>query len=451
MAPLPDPALVADLQNALGPRHVRDAPDEVAVVNRDWTARFHGSAAVVVRPGNTGQVVAVVDTCRRHGVPLVPIGGNTGLVGATASPPGAVALSTTRLDAVTDVDPDTGQLTAGAGATLSQVQRAAAGIGWRYPVDFGAREAATVGGMVATNAGGVHVIRHGTTRDRLLGVEAVLGTGVVIRRLGGLVKDNTGYDLAGLLCGSEGTLGVVTAARLALAPEPDGRLVALLGFADLSSALDAGAALIRSLPSVEAVELMLADGLGLVSDRLGLGPAPVTGPVAVLVEAAGDEGLMAQAVAGLSGLTGSAVATERGDRERLWRYRDGHTEAINQLGAPIKLDVTLPGPALERFLGQVGPVVTAVAPEAEVWLFGHLGDGNIHVNVTGVADDDGRVDDAVLDLVVEHGGSISAEHGIGRAKVDRLQADRGPGDVAAFEAIKAALDPDGIMNPGALI
>jgi FAD/FMN-containing dehydrogenase len=305
--------------------------------------------------------------------------------------------------------------------------------------------------MVATNAGGVHVIRHGTTRDRLLGVEAVLGTGVVIRRLGGLVKDNSGYDLAGLLCGSEGTLGVVTAARLALAPEPDGRLVALLGFADLSSALDAGAALIRSLPSVEAVELMLADGLGLVSDRLGLGPAPVTGPVAVLVEAAGDEGLMAQAVAGLSGLTGSAVATERGDRERLWRYRDGHTEAINQLGAPIKLDVTLPGPALERFLGQVGPVVTAVAPEAEVWLFGHLGDGNIHVNVTGVADDDGRVDDAVLDLVVEHGGSISAEHGIGRAKVDRLRADRGPGDVAAFEAIKAALDPDGIMNPGALI
>jgi FAD/FMN-containing dehydrogenase len=454
MASRPASEFVADLRDALGPRFVRDDPDELTIVNQDWTGRFTGSAAVVVRPGDTSQVVAVIDACRRHGLPLVPFGGNTGLVGGTAAPPGAVALSTDRLDAVVDVDPHAGQLTAGAGATLAQVQQAARQSGWRYPVDFGARDSATVGGMVATNAGGVHVVRHGTTRRRLLGVEAVLGTGVVIRRLGGLIKDNTGYDLAGLLCGSEGTLGVITAARLALAPEPANRLVALLGFDGLPQALDAGAVLISSLSSIEAVELMLAEGLALVGDRLGLGPPPVAGRATLLVEAGGGEGLreqVAEVVAGLPGLTGTAVATEHGDRERLWRYRDGHTEAISRLGTPIKLDVTLPRPALERFLTQVGPAVGAVAAEAEVWLFGHMGDGNVHVNVTGVATDDGRVDQTVLDLVIRHGGSISAEHGVGRAKVDRLPGDRGHGDLVTFRAIKAACDPDGIMNPGALI
>ena len=223
---------------------------------------------------------------------------------------------------------------------------------------------------------------------------------------------------------------------------------------DVDTALQAAAGLQRRLPTLEAAELMLAAGVDLVSAHLGLGAPPVDGEVSLLIEVTGDDdpaGELAATLGDMAGLVGSAVAREPSDRARLWRYRDGHTDAIAQLGTPIKLDVALPRRRLGRFLAEVEPTVAAVAPAAAVWLFGHVGDGNIHVNVTGAHPNDTSVDHAVLDLVLSLEGAISAEHGIGRAKVEYLANDRDPGDIDAFRVLKSALDPDGILNPGVLL
>jgi FAD/FMN-containing dehydrogenase len=367
-----------------------------------------------------------------------------------------VVLSTRRLDHLGEVDVIAAQVTAGAGVTLGAVQRAARADGLRYPVDLAARDSATVGGTVATNAGGLHVIRYGATRAQVLGIEAVLGDGSVITHLGGLVKDNTGYDLAGLLCGSEGTLGIVTAARLRLVPRPTSVVVALVGFPDVGTAVAAVSSWRAALPDLEAAELFLAAGLDLVCRTYDL-PRPFAAdpPVYVLVEAAGPEdptGRLAAAVAA-TGVDDDAVAVATDERRRaeLWRYREEHTTAVNTLGPPHKLDVTLPLGALAAFVDEVPAVVAAVASEARTWLFGHVGDGNVHVNVTGLAPDDDRVDAAVLAAVAGRGGSISAEHGIGTAKRAWLGLNRSPAELAVFAALKRALDPAGILNPGVLI
>jgi FAD/FMN-containing dehydrogenase len=313
--------------------------------------------------------------------------------------------------------------------------------------------------MIATNAGGVHVLRYGPTRRQLVGVEAVLADGSVIRRLGGLEKDNTGYDLAGLLCGSEGTLGIVTAARLRLVPVPRHTVVALLAFDTVDAALVAVGELRRALDDLHALELMFADGLALVCDTFGLAPPFRSGHAAILlVEAAGRADpttAFAEAVAALPGVADTVVATDTTAVRAVWRYREDHTEAINRVGVPVKLDVTVSVGALAAFVGDVRDAVHAVAPRAQVWLFGHAADGNVHVNVTGVdADDEAVADavtDAVLHLVAARGGSISAEHGIGAAKRRWLHLSRSVEEIASMRAIKRALDADGILNPNVLL
>lgn len=449
----PDPAAL--LAEVVGPSHVLTDPEVTAGYATDWTGRFRGSTAAVVRPGSTEEVAEVVRRCRRHGVALVPQGGNTGLVGGGVPLHGEVVLSLRRLDRLGEVDPVAGQVTAGAGAPVGEVRRAAAGAGWAYGVDFASRDSATVGGSVATNAGGLRVLRYGDTRAQVVGVEAVLGTGEVVSHLGGLVKDNTGYHLPSLLCGSEGTLGVVTAARLRLVPPAPRRVVALVAFDGVAAAVGAAGLLRREVAALSAAELMVADGLALVCRAAGL-PPPFAGPhpAVLLVEAAGaadplDE--LSAAVGSLGGVADVAVATDPPRVAALWRYREAHTEAVNALGAPHKLDVTLPAGALAAFVTRVPGVVAAVDPQARTWLWGHVGDGNVHVNVTGVAPDDDRVDDAVLRAVVASGGSISAEHGIGTAKRRWLPLVRSPAELGAFRAIKAALDPAGILNPHALL
>jgi FAD/FMN-containing dehydrogenase len=389
-------------------------------------------------------------------VAVVPQGGNTGLVGGGVPLAGEVVLSTRRLDGLGPVDPVAAQITAGAGVTIGALQAAARGHGLRYGVDLAARDSATVGGTVATNAGGLRVMRHGATRAQVVGIEAVLGDGSVISHLGGLLKDNTGYDLAGLLCGSEGTLGVVTAARLRLLPRPSEVVVALVGFDDPSTAVEAVAAWRAAVPDIEAAELILAPGLDLVCATYSLSPPFASRPaVYVLVEAAGRHDPtheLAAAIVG-SGIDEAAVAVATDERRRaeLWRYREEHTTAINSVGPPHKLDVTLPLGSLGAFIDDAPGIVAAVAPEARTWLFGHAADGNVHVNVTGLDPDDESVDDAVLAFVAARGGSISAEHGIGTAKVPWLHLNRSPEEIAAMRAIKAALDPDGILNPGVLL
>ena len=446
--------LPGELAEVVGPRHVLVDPEVTASYVVDWTGRFHGSTPAVVRPGSTSEVAEVVRRCRRAGAPLCLQGGNTGLVGGGVPLHHEVVLTLERLGAVGDVDRSAGQVTAGAAVTIGQLQRAG-GAGWSYGVDLASRDSATVGGSVATNAGGVHVLRYGPTRAQVLGVEAVLGDGSVISHLGGLLKDNTGYDLAALLCGSEGTLGVVTRARLRLVPATPERVVALLGFDSVAPSLRAAAELRRDVTTLSAAEFFLAPGLQLVC-RHRRAAAPFDRPFTayLVVEAAGrtdptDE--LAEAIGSLGEVGDVAVAVDGPSAERLWAYREGHTEAINALGPPHKLDVALPPSRLPGFVAEVPAVVAAVAPEADVWLFGHAADGNVHVNVTGVAPEDPAVDEAVFGLTAREGGSISAEHGIGTAKVRWLALNRSPSELAAFSALRRAFDPDHILNPHVLV
>ncbi len=435
--------------------HVADDPEVVASYSTDWTGRFVGRAAAVVLPESADEVAVVIDRCRETGVALVPQGGNTGLVGGGVPLAGEIVLSLRRLEALEEVDELAGQVTAGAGVTIGRLHQTAAAAGWAYGVDLASRDSATVGGTIATNAGGIHMIRHGGTRAQVIGIEAVLGTGSVISHLGGLVKDNTGYHLPSLLCGSEGTLGVVTAARLRLVAPLPYRTVAVCAFATTAAAVRGAAHFRRALPVLDACELFLAAGFELVRTSFGLRSPFAESHEAYLLVEVGDQSdptdALAEVTASAEGVEDVVVAAEPSRRQELWRYREGHTEAINALGPPHKLDVTLPAQTLAEFAERVPAIVAALDPAARTWLFGHVGDGNLHVNVTGVAPDDDRVDAAVFELVAQMGGSISAEHGIGTAKREFLHLSRTPAEIEAFRAVKGALDPDGILNPNALL
>jgi FAD/FMN-containing dehydrogenase len=447
--------LPEQLGAAVGPAHVVVDPEVMASYGVDWTGRFRGLPRAVVRPGDAAEVAAVVAVCKRAGVPLVPQGGNTGLVGGGVPLAGEVVLSLRRLAGVTDVDPLGGQLSAGAGTTVADIRTAAASAGWAYGVDLASRDSATIGGTIATNAGGLQVLRHGSTRAQLVGFEAVLGTGETVSHMGGLIKDNTGYDLGGLLCGSEGTLGVLTAARVRLVPQSAERVTTIVAFSSTAAAVDAASLLRRSLPELQSLEFFLQPGLDLVCRASGIAaPFPGQHRAYLLAEAASQQDPMPAVAAVLDSLPSVedvAVATEPTRRAQLWRYREGHTEAINMLGAPHKLDVTLPAPMLATFIDQVPDVVRAADPGATTWLFGHVGDGNVHVNVTGLEADDLTVDDRVLHLVADFRGSISSEHGIGTAKRPWLCLNRSEAELSAFRRIKTALDPQGILNPNVLL
>ena len=449
---------MADLARALarivGDRHVLTEPDLLAAHAVDWTGRFRGAPPAVVRPGDVREVAEVVRWCAGHGVALVPQGGNTGLVGGGVPLDGEVVLSLRRLDHLGAVEPAAAQVTVGAGATLEAVQRHAGQAGLELAVDLAARGTATVGGMVATNAGGTRVLRRGPMRAQVAGVEAVLGDGSVVSHLGGLLKDNTGYDLAGLLCGSEGTLGVVTAARLRLVPAPPVWTTVLLAVPGAAAAVDCLVAA-RAVPALEVAELFFAEGLALVCGHLGV-PPPFPGDhrAYLLLECAGAADHAEELLGALAPVTdrieATAVAGTAAHRARLRGYREGHTEAVARLGVPHKLDVTLPLPALAAFCARVPEEVAAVAPAARTVLFGHVGDGNVHVNVVGGPVPE-EVDDRVLALVAAAGGSISAEHGIGRAKRRFLHLARSPAEIEAFRRVKRALDPAGVLNPNVLL
>jgi FAD/FMN-containing dehydrogenase len=449
------PQVVDDLRMIVGDGAVITDPELITSQIVDWTGRFRGSTPAVVRPASCDEVARVVARCNEERVAIVPQGGNTGLVGGSIPRHGEIVLDLRRLDTLEPIDARAGQVTAGAGVRLTRLQEHARAAGWQYGVDLSARDNATVGGMVATNAGGVHVLRYGSTRRQVIGVEAVFADGRVIRRLDGLEKDNTGYDLAGLLCGSEGTLAVITAARLRLVNRPRETAVALLAFADIDAAIDAVGELRRRLDSISAIELFVDAGLALVCEQFSLArPFATPAAVYVLVEAAANDDPtdeLGAIVSTLAGVSDAAVATDPATARALWRYRDAHTEAINLVGIPHKLDVTLPARNLAAFIRDAEACVHAVAPSAKTWIFGHAGDGNVHVNITGVDPDDESVDDAVFELVAAHNGSISAEHGIGTAKRRWLPLVRSSEEIAAFRAIKDALDPRHILNPHVLL
>ncbi len=442
-------ALLAELTAIAGAEHVLTDPDVTAGYATDWTRRFHGVALCVVRPGDADQVAGVLLACARHGAPVVPQGGNTGLAGGgVPGAAGAVVLSARRLRRLDPVDTLAAQVTAGAGVTIAELRAHAAKAGLEYGVDLASRDSATVGGTIATNAGGIATIRYGPTRAQLLGLEAVLADGTVVSRLGGIQADNTGYDLTGLLAGSEGTLGVITAARLRLRPAEPPTLTVLAGLPGIEAAAAMTARISSLLPGVRAAEYFEAAGLALVRAHTGL-PAPLGRdyPAYLLVDAAatGDD---AERLMALPELADAAVAMDAQARERLWAYRERHTESISAAGIPHKLDVALPPARLAAFRAELDDVIAKA--DARAIVFGHIGVGNLHVNVLGPGPEDDSADDAVLRLAAEQGGTISAEHGIGRAKAAMLYLSRSAGEIAAMRAIKRALDPTGLLNPGVL-
>ena len=455
----PSDRLAAALAEVVGPTHVLTDADLRAPYETDWTRRFTGTARLVVRPGDTAEVAAVLHRCSEAGAAVVPQGGNTGLVGGGVPRGGEVLLSLSRLDHLGEVDLVAEQVTVGAGATVAALQAHAEASGLVYPVDFAARDSATIGGTVATNAGGIRVLRYGSTRRQVLGIEAVTADGRIVSRMAGLVKDNAGYDLAALLAGSEGTLAVITAVRLQLVPRLGRRVAALLAVSDVGAAQRVLARVRAAAPSLEAAEVFFAAGLALVQRHAGaVAPFGVAHPAYLLVECAAhtdptDE--LAAALGDADDVLEAAVATDPAGRARLWALRESHTEAINAEaigtgGVPVKLDISVPAPAMGTFVDRVRDAVADVAPDARTILFGHLGDGNLHVNVLGAEPGSHLVDDAVLRLAIELGGSISAEHGVGQAKLAWLPLHRDPTDVALMGSIKQALDPDGLLNPGVL-
>jgi FAD/FMN-containing dehydrogenase len=446
-----------DLQDALGEvvgaQHVLSDPELKAAYERDYTGRYEGRARLVVRPADTAQVAGVMTTCARRRVAIVPQGGNTGLVGGGVPRDQEVVVSLRRLNEVGEVDTAVGQVTVGAGVTLAALQSAAHSAGQDAGLDFGARDSCTIGGVVACDAGGARALRHGTARAHVAGLEAVLADGSVISRLAGLRKDNAGYALPALLVGSEGTLGIVTRVRWRLVPLLSSRVAALVPLGSARAAAELLAALRTGAPSLESCDFFLDEGLQLVLDHQHRqSPLSTRAPVYVLAECAARTDPTEELAAALqsAGIEDALVADDTTSREGLWRLREGHTDAINAAGIPHKLDVGVPLGQLDRFLDAVPDAVQAAGGE-RVILFGHLGDGNVHVNVLGAAPDDTRVDDAVLELALLCGGTISAEHGVGVEKAGWLERARGRADVAAMRSVKHALDPDDLLNPGAVL
>ena len=455
-------ALIAAVRDLLGPARSLTDPARIAGFARDWTGAHLGSTTLVALPRDAEEVAALVALAREHGAALVPQGGNTGLVAGGVPMHGEIVLSTRHLSAAPEVDVAAATVTAGAGAPVQTVQEAAAAHRLTYGVDLASRGSASIGGTVATNAGGLRVMAHGDTRTQLLGVEAVLGTGEIVRRTNGLRRDNSGYHLPSLLAGSEGTLAVLTAVQLRLLPAPGGRAVALLAFESATAAVTAAQHLRRACRAVSAVELMLAGGLDLVGEQSGR-RLPLAGrpPAVLLVETTADSArraheVLVEATASLAGQTSllDAVFDDVAGGRRLWFWRESHTECISRIGTPVKLDLTLPAGALAEFVESVPGIVSRVAPGARTWLFGHVADGNVHVNVTGTSGHGPAAQalaEAVFTDVARRGGSISTEHGIGTAKRRWLHLMRSDTEIAAQRRIKRALDPDGVLNPNVLL
>jgi FAD/FMN-containing dehydrogenase len=464
--------LIAEVRARFGDRAAVTEQSDMEPWLSDWRGRYHGRSDAILSPASTEETAAMVRLAAELGVPLVPQGGNTGMV-AGATPPedgSALLLSLRRLNRLRSLDAEANVAVAEAGVILANLHAAAEAAGRRFPLTLGARGSCTIGGLAATNAGGTQVLRFGTMRSLVLGVEAVLPDGTVHDGLSGLKKDNRGYSLDQLLVGSEGTLGVVTAAALRLVPAIQGRAVAWLGLASPADALAVLRELERGTSHVEGFEIVPADSLALVLRHVPGTRPPLAGehPWHVLVELTDDgsleeapDALLARLLAPLAdrGLVAdAAISASEAQAEAFWRIRDSISEAERAEGPTLAHDISVPVAAMPRFMVEAAAAVERAFSGTLASGFGHLGDGNVHFHVragaTAAADwyeaQAPAITRLVHDLVTAAGGSISAEHGIGQMKRDEL-ARLAPTRVAALRAIKHALDPKGIMNPGKLV
>lgn len=406
----------------------------------------------MVRPGSPDEVGALLRTCRDAGAHVTVQGGRTSLVAGTVPEHDDVLLSTERLTGISEVDAAERRVRAEAGAQLAAVQRAAAASGLIFGVDLAARDSATVGGMASTNAGGLRTIRYGDMREQVRGIDIVLPDGSFVQRHSEVHCDNTGYDLTSLFVGAEGTLGVITELDLWLRPAPEHRIAALCGFADLDSLSDSVKQFADN-SNIAALELIDGRGAALAVDRLGV-PVPISTAWLLLIELAGSADLTDQLAAMVDGAdlaAAPAVGADAVAQQRLWQVRESLAEVVGLFGPPLKFDVSLPLSAIPSFADRSTALVAAHAPDAVPVLFGHIGEGNLHLNVLRCDDAaERRLFEVMLNLIASHGGNISSEHGIGSRKRDYLGLSRQPNDVAAMRTIKAAFDPTGYLNSAVL-
>ncbi|MFL6721980.1 MAG: FAD-binding oxidoreductase [Sphingomonas sp.] len=464
--------LIEEAEQKLGPKAVITDPKEIEPWVSDWRGRIHGAAPAMLAPASTKEVVEIVRLAAEHRVPLVPQGGNTGMA-AGATPPAdgsTLLLSMRRMNRIRSISADDRIAVAEAGVILATLHDAAHAVGMRFPLTLGARGSCTVGGLTSTNAGGTQVLKFGTMRSLVAGVEAVLPDGSVHNGLSGLKKDNRGYSLDQLLIGAEGTLGVVTAVALRLVPAIAARAVAWAGVDSPAKALDLLRFLQAHTSSIEGFELVPQDSLDLVLKHVPGTRAPLAGehPWHVLIEAttadpAADitaeiQGLLAAALQQCI-IIDAVIAANEGQAEAFWKLRDTISEAERSEGQTLAHDISVAVADMPAFITDAAAKVEAAFPGVIASGFGHLGDGNIHFHVRAGShaaadwyDAEGeKITRMVDDLVTAAGGSISAEHGIGQLKRAEFARLAPPGRIHALRAIKHALDPLGIMNPGKLV
>ncbi len=460
----PHAAFRQALRAALPELHTSEDPADLATYGRDWTRVYEAAPSLVAFPRTTAEVSALLALANEHGVAVVPSGGRTGLAGGALARHGEVVLSLERMRRMDPVDTLGGTVRVQAGAVTQAVHEHCAEHGLTWPVDFASKGSSQVGGNIATNAGGVKVIRYGLTRQWVLGLEVVLASGEVLALNGALEKNNTGVDLRQLFIGSEGTLGVITEATLKLAPLPGKLAVLLFAVADLAGVLALFRHVKRGPFTTSAYEFFTAECLArLERHRRVRVPFAERAPYYVLVELehASEEALEAlvQEVFEAGVATDGVLAQHEGEARALWELREGISESLSATGTPHKNDIALPIAALDAFCADLGRVFAERYPGWEICLFGHVGDGNLHVNVmkpdaldkatfltkTKEADAD------LFALVREHHGSVSAEHGVGVLKKHALGFTRSPAELALMRGLKALLDPRGTLNPGKIL
>ncbi|MCV7289095.1 FAD-binding oxidoreductase [Mycolicibacterium wolinskyi] len=444
--------LTERLAAIVGAGYVTTDSDVLAGRSVDHTGRYRGRASVLVRPGNSDEVAAVLRACRDAQAYVTVQGGRTSLVAGTVPENDDVLLSTERLTEIGAVDTVDRRIRVGAGVTLAAVQRAASAAGLLFGVDLAARDSATVGGMASTNAGGLRTVRYGNMGEQVLGLDVALPDGSVVHRHSQVRRDNTGYDLASLFVGAEGTLGVITGLDLRLHPIPTHRVTAVCGFADLDALVAAGREF-RDIGGIAALELIDARASALTAEHLGV-PAPVDGAWQLLIELADDTDQterLADALDGAALCGEPAVGVDVNAQQRLWQVREAVAEVLGLFGPPLKFDVSLPLSAIQGFATAAGELVAEHAPDAIPVLFGHIGEGNLHLNVLRCALEAERgLYTAMMALIADCGGNVSSEHGVGSRKRDYLSMSRTETDIAAMRSVKAAFDPSGYLNPAVL-
>jgi FAD/FMN-containing dehydrogenase len=457
-----NPELRAAFANLIGDRHVLVSREDTAPYTTDWRKQFRGEAQCVLRPGSTAEVSAVVALCAREGLAIVPQGGNTGLCGGSV-PTGArpeVVLSLSRLNRIREVDALNDTITVEAGCVLAAIQQAADAAGRLFALSLAAEGSCQIGGNLSTNAGGVNVLRYGNAREQVLGLEVVLPDGRIWDGLRALRKDNTGYDLKQLFVGAEGTLGVITAAVLKLHPRPTAQVTAWIALASPAQAVALLASLRARLGErISAFELVSRRCLEAVLAHAPAlrDPLPRAHPWYVLAEFAdaGEQAALMAQVEEAFGASGGAVedaalASSAAQSQALWRIRETLPEAQF---TNVKHDISVPVSRVPELIERAGAALQAAFPGEPVYAFGHIGDGNIHYNVGGPAlvarrEEVNQVVYGVLDAL---GGSISAEHGLGQLKREEIRRHKDPLELELMRALKAALDPRGLMNPGKVV